>query len=1420
MDKATIIGSAGPDEVLDTIARDIARSLGGDPDAAVFVQHELLEPSTGRRYPLPLMVSSRSGITLVHLVRGEGALSPTEAAWTWRRGSARTTEPAPFAEANELARRLRERLHAGGQPGLAVEARVLLCHPLHLDAGATLQHPMLCRRESNADGLLPALLSVLEAAPTAVDRPTPTALQAALHAAHIMPARHATLIGGYRLGGLLNEGEHWQEYAATADADPAVTARVRLFTVRGASDPERKQSLRRAAEREAELLRHVGACPSILRLHGTHALGQDGPPALVFEPFTGGVDLRTFLDANPHLPFDPRLDLVLALAQAVERCHRHDITLRNLSTRSVLVRKSATGGVELRLHHFEGAVARFAEASTLGTRHLDWYTAPVDRAFAAPERLDGNADTVATDLYSLGAVAYFIFSGALPSEGSGGLPGLRQRVLEGEGLRLRDRRDDIDARLDELVARATHPEAAARPDSAQAWSAALLRDLRPHAADPQHFVPALTATPGDWLDADLQVESVLGEGSTARVLAVRWQGELCALKVPLDADVARMVSAEKVVLEALHADGSLPHLVRPLGAPRLEGRPALLLSWAGPRTLGAELRRSGALSLDFCQTLGDQLYATLGELHARGVQHRDIKPDNMAFSSIGHSARELCLFDLSLSALDGTQVRAGTAEWRDPHLAARGAWDSAADLYAAALVLYYALVGERPTQETRTGRHRLVAELYDPALRGALETFFKRATDPDPARRHRDAAEARRAWLGLFADDRTSLAPKADLSALALSHPESPLGSLGLSARAANALSRAGCATARDVVLLERNLLGLLPGVGGGTRAEIGEVIGLLRERFASRPDLDPTAFLPGLDLPAVDLAAADPALPDALALGLRAGGLSSLSQIGTAQAARVSRIAEAAGSSAEALRSLLLSQKGVTPGLLGELSRTLLSPRPRGAQWRARLALLFGQKAPPEGLGAIPRGLLRTRELAPALGVKTSDLHNDLKKAREHWASEAASLQLAEQAVAAALDAQGGLCPLPELAAALVARLAPTSPNRAEAEAEATALVRLVAVARPEAPPVHLRRLGPGGTVGWAATTAAALDALSRLAADADALVNHEEVVDPSAARSALAAALPPFAATPFELLLPRLGLAISRAALSTRNELYRRGLSAERALRLIAPALHGDQSPEDLQRRLRARFPEAEALPARPALDRLAEAAGLLWVSDAARYRRPGAAQPTSLQSLLTTGSTGAAGPWTDPEHRADSFALRLRGAWETGGFRALRVSARLAPRAAALLLDRFPALRHQSLDKVLLEALRAEIAEAEADARALLALERQGPSGAHWGDLHAAFFVPAFARVTAGWAAAPATPLLLTDPGLLARWGLQEPLRTFIDSVNERGSIRWLLLPTYDDHQPAHVAHPTLGPLPIPTQSPAHQLRVSGAWLNLGS
>ena len=257
------------------------------------------------------------------------------------------------------------------------------------------------------------------------------------------------------------------------------------------------------------------------------------------------------------------------------------------------------------------------------------------------------------------------------------------------------------------------------------------------------------------------------------------------LKVAVDDAAAARIADEAGVLAGL----TDPRLVRLVEGPLdVGGRQALVLESAGEETLGEVLRGRERLSLDLLERWGTDLLEALVALDRAGVDHRDIKPANLGVRE-GRSdrAKHLVLFDFSLSRAGATAVTAGTPPYLDPFLDApeRGRYDSAAERYSAAVVLFEMATGAAPRFGDGLFRPASVrdeatveAGMFDPAVAEPLVAFFRTALARNAKERHDTAAEMLAAWRSVFAPVPKTIPDDADERAAA-AEPPTPLAEAG-----------------------------------------------------------------------------------------------------------------------------------------------------------------------------------------------------------------------------------------------------------------------------------------------------------------------------------------------------------------------------------------------------------------------------------------------------------------------------------------------------------------------------------------------------------------------------------------------------------------------------------------------------------------
>ncbi|MCC7542839.1 MAG: serine/threonine protein kinase [Deltaproteobacteria bacterium] len=210
-----------------------------------------------------------------------------------------------------------------------------------------------------------------------------------------------------------------------------------------------------------------------------------------------------------------------------------------------------------------------------------------------------------------------------------------------------------------------------------------------------------------------RVVRLLGEGGSSWVYEVEHlrTSRRHALKVLRRELAVRPRSVERFRREArTAAELGSRNIVGALDVGALDdGRPFILLELLAGETLRERLRRDGRLPLAEAVDIGLQCCSALGAAHARGVVHRDLKPDNLhlakdptgglvvkildfGISKLTEEAR-----DLASGSLTRTGVAIGTPYYMSPEqLDASHELDRRADVYALGVVLFEMLTGKRP----------------------------------------------------------------------------------------------------------------------------------------------------------------------------------------------------------------------------------------------------------------------------------------------------------------------------------------------------------------------------------------------------------------------------------------------------------------------------------------------------------------------------------------------------------------------------------------------------------------------------------------------------------------------------------------------------------------------------------------------------
>jgi serine/threonine-protein kinase len=198
------------------------------------------------------------------------------------------------------------------------------------------------------------------------------------------------------------------------------------------------------------------------------------------------------------------------------------------------------------------------------------------------------------------------------------------------------------------------------------------------------------------------------------------------------------------------------------------------MAYVDGESLGVRLAREGAWPIDRAVRILRDVADALAYAHARGVVHRDIKPDNILVDRA--SGRPMVTdFGIARAAagetrLTVTGVAVGTPAYMSPEQAlGEREIDGRSDLYSLAVVGYHLLTGETPFKAVNTPamlvkhvseRPRPVRERR-PDVPAYLAVAIDRALSKRPEDRWTDAAEFRDALDGAQMSPRRKLAEAA-----------------------------------------------------------------------------------------------------------------------------------------------------------------------------------------------------------------------------------------------------------------------------------------------------------------------------------------------------------------------------------------------------------------------------------------------------------------------------------------------------------------------------------------------------------------------------------------------------------------------------------------------------------------------------------
>src|SRR6188768_3744947 len=294
-------------------------------------------------------------------------------------------------------------------------------------------------------------------------------------------------IGRFRVLERIGRGAMGVVYAAHDEViGRAVALKVLMADLE--SDPETRVRFHREAQAAARLLH-----PNIISIFDA---GEDQGRPFIAMQLLEGVPLAAYLERPEAGALERKLDLMIQVCEGLAAAHGQGIVHRDLKPSNLFVQNDGL------LKILDFGVARFVDSdmtpagTILGTPD-----------YMSPEQARGSAVDERSDIFSAGAVFYFILAGRKPFPGPG-LPAVLRQLQFEEPAPLGDA---VPRELENLVLQAMAKDMEERPARVEDLLATLVRYRRQYRSETRKLVMAARTQ----LDEVSAAIAAIGEASEA-----------------------------------------------------------------------------------------------------------------------------------------------------------------------------------------------------------------------------------------------------------------------------------------------------------------------------------------------------------------------------------------------------------------------------------------------------------------------------------------------------------------------------------------------------------------------------------------------------------------------------------------------------------------------------------------------------------------------------------------------------------------------------------------------------------------------------------------------------------------------------------------------------------------------------------------
>jgi serine/threonine-protein kinase len=263
----------------------------------------------------------------------------------------------------------------------------------------------------------------------------------------------------------------------------------------------------------------------------------------------------------------------------------------------------------------------------------------------------------------------------------------------------------------------------------------------------------VTASLGSLLSGRYRIDARIGTGGMSAVYL--------AFDTVLERRVAikqlhRDVAADAAQIERFRREARAvaqlnhPHVVGVIDVGEDNGSPYIVFEYVEGETLKDRIRRNGRLEIPEAVAYAIEIARALGAAHARGIVHRDVKPQNVLVDEEG-SAKVTDFGIARTLGQEGLTAEGrvlGTTDYVSPEQALGHQVTGQSDIYSLGIVLFEMLTGDVPfhgENQVAVAMKHVREELPDvqvlrPEVSSTTAAVLERATAKDLNRRHRSAA--------------------------------------------------------------------------------------------------------------------------------------------------------------------------------------------------------------------------------------------------------------------------------------------------------------------------------------------------------------------------------------------------------------------------------------------------------------------------------------------------------------------------------------------------------------------------------------------------------------------------------------------------------------------------------------------------------